>query len=128
MVVVLCCAACLASTAERAQRNRDAFAEAGFDTRSRQAGAEHGIITIDVENKPADPALLKITLGDQPDAWKVFEIPGQETLRIELGAMDYELQLVDGETGEGASNPLHVSGDAAIVITGGFDIFIPDEE
>jgi hypothetical protein len=127
MLVILFLVGCLAPVAERAQRNRDAFAGASFDTRSRQVGAEHGMIIIDVENESADPALLKITLVEQPDAWTVFEIPGQETVQIELGATAYTLQLVEEETGAGASDTLHVSDDAAITITNGFDIFVPSE-
>jgi len=115
---------------EQSQKSQDGLAKSTFETYSKLAGAETGSLTIAVENETPDAALLKISMVDHPDAWKTFKIPAQKTTAIDLGAMQYELQLIDPDTGSSVSNELLVSSNESIVITSAssspFNLFIPD--
>ena len=124
---------CLGMLEQRADRGEQGMAEARFKTYSQLAGAENGVILIEVKNKLSTTVLLRITIVEEKDVWKLFEIPGNETLRIEVGATDYLLQAQldtsDGNAEYGSSNELLISASDAIVeITGAsdqFGIFIP---
>lgn len=127
---------CLGILEQQADRGEQGMAEAKFKTYSQLTGAENGVIIIKVKNKLSTTVLLRITMVKEEDAWKLFEIPGEETLQIEVGATDYLLQAQidesDGNAEYGSSNELLISASDAIVeITGvsnQFEIFIPKEE
>jgi len=123
---------CLGTLEQQADRNKQNVAEAKFKTYSQLAGAENGVITIKVKNKLSTTVLLRMTIAEEKDAWKVFEIPGDETVPIEVGATDYLLQAQHGSDGSaepGSSNELLVSAsNITVEISGAFDqfgIFIP---
>jgi len=126
---------CLGTLEQQADRGEQGMAEAKFKTYSQLAGAENGVITIKVKNKLSTTVLLRITIEEEKEAWKLFEIPGEETLQIEVGATDYLLQAQLGSDGNAeyeSSNELLISAsDTTVEITGAFDqfeIFIPKQE
>ena len=127
---------CLGILKQQADRGEQGMAEAKFKTYSQLVGAENGVILIEVKNKLSTAVLLRITIVEEKDAWKLFEIPGNETLQIEVGATDFLLQAQlnksDGNAEYGSSNKLLISAsDATVEITGAsdqFEIFIPQKE
>ncbi len=106
---------CLGILEKRAERSEQGLAEARFETYSKLAGAENGISIIEINNALSKDVSIKITMVEEEDAWKLFEVPGQDTLKIEVGTTDY---LLEAQTKEGASDELFVpAGDATIRIT-----------
>ncbi len=130
--VSLALAGCLGQLAEQSEKNERQVAEAKFDTYLKMAVAEQDPSTVTVRNTLPTTVSLKITVGDHQDAWKLFQVPGQNTLKIKLGASDYLFQVqADSDTGRGASNVLEIPpGNVTIDITGTssdqFNVFIPN--
>ncbi len=107
---------CLGGLGGRAKEAKQNLAESKFETYTKLIGAEKGINFIEINNTLSKEITLKITLLEEEDAWKEFKLSGQDTLRLELGATDYLLEV---QTEDGLSDKLSIpaAGDATIKIT-----------
>jgi len=103
---------CLGALEQRAESAQQGLAEAKFETYSKAAAIG---ATIEINNELATPVTVKITITEDEDAWKSFEIPGNSTLQVEVGAREYRLEA---QTEHQTSNELLlVAGDTTISIT-----------
>jgi hypothetical protein len=103
---------CLGGLGGRAEKSKQALTESRFETYTKLIEAEKGINIIEINNKLSQEVTLKITLLEEEDAWKEFAISGQDTLRLELGATNYLLEV---RTEEGLSDELSISAEDAII-------------
>ena len=106
---------CLGGLGGRADRAQQGLAESRFETYTQLIGAEKGISIIEINNRLSKEVTLKITLLEEEDAWKEFVLAGQDTLRLELGATNYLLEV---RTEDGLSDEHSISaGNVTIDIT-----------
>jgi hypothetical protein len=106
---------CLGGLGNRAGRAKQGLAESRFETYTKLIGTEKGISIVEINNKLSKEVTLKVTLLEEEDAWKEFELSGHDTLRLELGATNYLLEV---RTEDGLRDELSVSaGDVTISIT-----------
>lgn len=106
---------CLGTVRQQVERSEQGFTEAKFETYSRQVGAENGMSMIEINNRLPEDVSIKITMVEEEDIWRLFEVPGQDTLIIEVGTTDY---FLEAETRDGTRDELFVpAGDATIHIT-----------
>ncbi|NBD36172.1 MAG: hypothetical protein GVY30_09260 [Chloroflexi bacterium] len=84
---------CLGGLGGRPDSAQQGLAESRFESYTQLIGAEKGISIIEINNRLSKEVTLKITLLEEEDAWKEFVLAGQETLRLELGATNYVLEV-----------------------------------
>jgi hypothetical protein len=130
LAAVMTLSACMGYLVNRAQNAQDGLIEAKFDVYSQTPGENGGVCYLKIQNTLTEPQYVKITIVEDPEVWKIFEIPAVDIVELQLGGVDYVLQLVDQDTGEVTSNKFPVSeGQYNVAISYGtglpFDIYIP---
>ena len=106
---------CLGMIRNRVEQSERGLAEANFDRYSDYAAVEYGLSTVEINNELADEVSIKLSVVDHEEGWKIFELAGHGSLTLELGAIDYLLEV---ETKDGDRDQLFISpGDTTVRIT-----------
>ena len=103
---------CLGALEKRAENAQQSVAETKFEIYAQEAGMT---AIIEINNELATPVTVKFIVTEDEDVWKSFEVPGNSTLQVEVGAREYRLEA---QTEHQTSNELLlVAGDTTISIT-----------
>jgi len=100
---------CLGTLEKRAERAERGLSEAKFETYSKAAAVG---VTIEINNTLAIPVKIKLTIPEEKDAWKSFEVPAKGTLHIEVGIREY---LLEALTTNESSSMLYTPSDNEII-------------